>query len=46
MVWKSTVYLGIARAEGNGRSVIVAQYHPAGNVQTKYAANVSPASYG
>ena len=36
------MYLGIAKAVGNGNVIIVAHYYPQGNIVGQYAANVLP----
>ncbi len=44
MVWRDSKELGVARAvsPSSGRTVVVANYRPAGNVLGRYAENVLP----
>ncbi|MFK3979505.1 CAP family protein [Micromonospora sp. NPDC050397] len=48
LVWRSTTKVGFGRAFGKGgewwETYIVAIFHPAGNMQGEYQANVPPAS--
>jgi len=44
IIWKETVELGIAKAEGkDGTTYVVANYYPAGNVTGEYKNNIFPA---
>jgi hypothetical protein len=36
VVWKNTKEMGIGKAKGNGRVVVVANYRPAGNFIAQY----------
>lgn len=46
MVWKSTKEAGFGMAKGrSGRVVIVANYHPAGNVIGQFGENVLPSTW-
>jgi hypothetical protein len=40
MVWKDTKEMGIGKAIGYEKTVVVASYQPAGNVVGKFAENV------
>lgn len=40
MVWKNTKLMGMGKAIGPERTVIVASYQPAGNITYRYAENV------
>ncbi|XP_052085478.1 uncharacterized protein LOC127723083 [Mytilus californianus] len=42
IVWKDTKEMGIGKAKGNGRVVVVANYRPAGNFIGSYSQNVFP----
>ena len=42
VVWKNTKEMGIGKAKGNGRVVVVANYRPAGNFIGSYSENVFP----
>lgn len=42
VVWKDTKEMGIGKAKGNGRVVVVANYRPAGNFIGSYSENVFP----
>ncbi|CAG2245183.1 unnamed protein product [Mytilus edulis] len=42
VVWKDTTEMGIGKARGNGRVVVVANYRPAGNFIGSYSQNVLP----
>ncbi|VDI36131.1 Hypothetical predicted protein [Mytilus galloprovincialis] len=42
VVWKDTKEMGIGKARGNGRVVVVANYRPAGNFIGSYSQNVLP----
>lgn len=45
MIWKASKNVGFGVFWGKDRSVVVALYYPAGNVQGLYEKNVEPMIY-